>query len=432
MAITKTITLYINVNEDENLNFLKDLNENILIEDKATAESLKSLVETIKSYDYLINVAFHYAEKELWSKALEVIKNIDDKELFHSKEMKRDILLKAEVLLNCNEFYYLEEFLNKEELKSSDYPELLYYRGRVKETFNFNYLSLKNYISYIERINEADTKYQDNLFNCYLRVADILYKEMDYEKAAVYYENYLIKNKGTLDILTRYALSIFKSLPDNNEAYEKIRKAFNTGDINGLYVTGEILFRCEKYEYALPVLIDGSKIEYSDRFLFRIGEIFMYIHEYDKAKEIFDAIPTTSWYRAEAILNKIIIEMILGNERLEEELLWVEDENLKRAIQIAVLTNEEVKDNLGKVNEENILKWYEKILNQLLKCKEYFIFEKAIKGLNNIDSPFILSSLAKVYMKNNFKELAREEIEKSIEKYGFVKKEEVEILYHYF
>lgn len=430
MTINKEIKVIFNVNNDEELLFIEDLDEEIIINNKAQANLLKELADVIKTYDYGMELCRYYAEKEQWGKCLKLISQYDNEKIIKSLNLKEDVLLKAKVLLKNKEFFKLENFLNNDGIKALEFKELFYFKGKVNEETKYNYLAIKFYLEFLTAIDIVEGEFKDLGCEVELTLANLLFKEKAYSEAMIYYEKYLTNYKGSRENLVNYGISILRSVTDKNRAYEIIRQSFRNNGINGIYLAGELFFHGGWYEAALKTYMEGSKAEYSDRFLFRIAELFMYMGEYEKSREIFGIIPTDSRYAFEGIMNKILLEVIQRTENVEEELLWIEDISLKRALEILVSEDEETKDKLGKLDADKILKWYMKILEQLLKAAQYELFEKGVLGLNYIDSPFVLTELAALYKENHFEQLAREEVEKSIENFHFVTESDIDILYH--
>jgi len=68
------------------------------------------------------------------------------------------------------------------------------------------------------------------------------------------------------------------------------------------------------------------------------------------------------------------------------------------------------------------------ILEMLLEKKEYVIFEKAVRLLNTVNDRSILLKLGKLYYKYGFKEMAKNELMKSIKFFDVIDKEGFRIL----
>lgn len=68
------------------------------------------------------------------------------------------------------------------------------------------------------------------------------------------------------------------------------------------------------------------------------------------------------------------------------------------------------------------------VLEMLLANKEYSIFERAVKLLNTANDGTVLLKLGKLYYKYGFKQMAREELIKSIKLFDAIDKEGFGIL----
>lgn len=68
------------------------------------------------------------------------------------------------------------------------------------------------------------------------------------------------------------------------------------------------------------------------------------------------------------------------------------------------------------------------ILEMLLEKKEYVIFEKAVRLLNTVNDRSILLKLGKLYYKHGFREMAKNELMKSIKFFDVMDKEGFRIL----
>lgn len=256
----------------------------------------------------------------------------------------------------------------------------------------------------------------------------------EYERALDNYKKVIFYNPKLLNILYKIGTCL-NILYDNKEYVAfKLSQYFNLEHIPNLLLISNILMKEKLYNLALGYVEKAREYDQNDtKSLFMKGKILFYLRKYREAKKIFIKFSMDSIEYKESGKYIFIINLLAKEiEKTEDYKILIEGDSLENRIYRQLYSI--YKDNLEVVllqedNQEKILDIVITIFDELLKVKEFSLFEKLLGILNHINSDRILLQLAKVYYNQGFGSLAVKEILRSIKELNTIDYETVKILY---
>lgn len=256
----------------------------------------------------------------------------------------------------------------------------------------------------------------------------------EYKRALDHYEKALSNNPKLQDILYKIGKILNELYTNKRYVSFRLSQYFNLEHVPNLLLISSILMKEQLYDLALGYVEKALDYDKKDtKSLFMKGKLLFYLKKYKEAKMIFtefniDSIEYKESRKYIFIINLLIKEMektkldksLIEGDSLEDrvyrQLFFIDTDNIE-----LVLLEED--------NQEKILSIVITIFDELLKIKEFSLFEKLLGILNHINSNRVLLQLAKIYYKQGFGNLAVKEILRSIKELDTIDYEAVKILY---
>lgn len=381
---------------------------------------------------YNFNMANEYFAMNKCEEALKyyniAYQNMNEKSGYTSKLVMKRVL----ALIESQKFDIAMRAIDEGIKMLPNFTELYFYKGHVYQKKGQYTLAIKYFSKCIE-MGEASIDLRMingcGSFRSYFALGDIYFELKDYEEAA---NNYIKSEElGNKRISIYYKLgeALSKLYEDKSKIVNILKNMIDISKISGLLLLSNVLNNCGVYDCALEYLNEARKIENSDRVIFKIAKTLLYKREYDSALNLFNKVPDNSIWKNDSVVNSIIIRMIM-NEKIDIEQCDLIKDKVKRVAILViyyVCTGREI--IMITEDTEEVLKEVIEILDTILIIREFDMFEKLLATLNYIESNNVLLELAKLYNKNGFYELAKDEVIRSIKKLNTFDREGLKILY---
>lgn len=262
------------------------------------------------------------------------------------------------------------------------------------------------------------------------QLGELYFELQDYGRAIRYYSLTLSHKPNLYIALYRSGKALNKLYPDKNEVSRKLLSYFaNPKYAPNALMGADILAGEGLYLQALEALQDLTDTEGRETELTYVkGRVLFYQKQFDDAEPLLNLVCQTP-EPDERILRKIrpLSAMMLfaagliqnDMKRLEQALIHVQSLCAKSEYAVAVLMRDiffgrSPEDphyaDEGKAELAAMLR----ILDMLLKCRRFELFEQMLHALNYVDDKNVLLRLAQLYDENGFLPMAADHVLRSI------------------
>lgn len=343
------------------------------------------------------------------------------------------IIKRVAAIVELKDYKKAIKYIDEGMKKFPVFTELYFYKALIYKERKMYTLAIKllnKCVELGESPNELRFINDCGGYKSYCTLGDIYLELKDYEEAVDNYKKAIEKDGRDIRIYNKLVLSASKIYNDNRTVLESVIKLFDINNNENIILLSQMLMKNSIYDYALKYLLLAKERENTDRVIIDIARILMYENKYEQAMELFEKIPNNSLYKDDAVINCIAIKMILENEISLDEIDLIKCSNKSGAMLglCNIYNNNEFE--VITQNSEEILKEIIDILEVFIKTREFNIFERLLPILNYVESKQVLLELAKLYERNGFNQLAKDEVLRSVEKFGRIDGEGVKILYY--
>ena len=330
----------------------------------------------------------------------------------------------------------IEEGLNK----YSNFTDLIFVRGCI-------YLKLRRYtlaLDSFERCIELGVPpvYLEYLNGCgtyrpFHAMGEIYFILEDYDKAIFCFDKALSFDRNLTDPLFKIAAIFNKTIKNKRLVSFKLSQYFDLQNPKELCIIAQILIKEGLYDIAWGYLEKSKDLdEYNNETNYHLARVLFYQKQYSKASEIFTFLLEKTDLKEKSARYLFVIGVLTANSdqlsaiinKLKEAVNEFEYKTYLQFLNI-ILKKEEIVFKADD-NHERLLQVAIDVLGNLLKVKNFTLFETLLEILNSIESKKVLLELAHLYNNNGFGQLAVQEVIRSIKEFNAVDREGIEILYH--
>jgi glycosyltransferase involved in cell wall biosynthesis len=269
----------------------------------------------------------------------------------------------------------------------------------------------------------------------YQALGEIYFQMEDYQKAFECFENVLRINPYLQSPV--YRIGKILNILYENKRYVSFRLSqyFNLEYVPNLLLVAGVLISEGLYDIAMGYLEKAREMDKSDSQVnFLIGINLFYQKKSAEAVKMFIKLPEKSSEYRESLKYIFMYSLMHDLNNIETVLNKIKqssDDFLYRIyLQLYnVFSGKEEVILLEEDDHDKILQITLAILAELLKIQEFDLFEKLLNVLNFINSNKVLLELGKLYYNNGFKQMAVNEILRSIKELNAIDPAGVEILY---
>lgn len=269
----------------------------------------------------------------------------------------------------------------------------------------------------------------------YEALGEIYFQLEDYHKAFECYENVLKHNPYLQRPLYRIGSILNKLYADKRYVSFRLSQYFNLEHVPNLLVIADVLLGEGLYDVAIGYLEKAKELDEKNiQINLMIGKTLFYQKQFSEALTILAALPKNISEYRESYKYIFLCYLVGDPEHVEDFLNKMEQDNDPLLYRIysqlykVYLGNEESVLS-SEDNPEIILRIVMDILAELLKIREFHLFEKLLNVLNYINSNKVLLELAKIYYNHEFRQMAVSEILRSIKVFNSIDTAAIEILY---
>jgi len=270
-------------------------------------------------------------------------------------------------------------------------------------------------------------------YRAYEALGDIYLKFQSYEKAIGYYENAIKCNAKLQIVVYKIATACNKLYTDKNYVAFMLKQYFNLDYTPNLLLIANVLLKEGICDLALGYIEKAYEISPNDpNVIFLMGKALFYLNRYEDSQKYFDIVGDT--LHDETFKYKFLYSLLNSNSDMDTvlESVVLDNNELSKRVYAQLYSVYSGSDDIILLDEDNhemALELAIAVLEDVLLSREFELFEKLLNVLNYFNSKNVLLSLAKLYNKHGYGQLAVTEILRSIKQFDAIDSESVEILF---
>ncbi|MDK2798756.1 MAG: hypothetical protein PWP27_512 [Clostridiales bacterium] len=264
----------------------------------------------------------------------------------------------------------------------------------------------------------------------------VVYFELeDYHRALEYFENVLKLNPYLHDPV--YKIGAILNKLHNNKRYVsyKLSEYFNLEHVPNLILIADVLINEELYDLAMGYLQKACDLDrYNSQISILMAKILYYQRKYEQAVNMFYKLQQDNSMIEESYKYLFVCSLIQNSKDAVNILKNIQQKTDSLTYKVySQFYNVYMGRNeiifVEQDDHEKILHTAMDILKEVLRVREFQLFEKLLGILNCMDSNKVLLELGKLYYDNGFKQMAVKEILRSIRELNVIDPAGVRILF---